>query len=66
MIITAFLVFVFIIISAVIFFAGVYVGNYGAGKRLADCTERTLEKSNLSNEQKLDFLDALQEVLEEM
>lgn len=58
---TAILVFVLIVIAVAIFYFGVIVGGYAAVKRIADATERALEKSDLTLDQKYDLLNSIKD-----
>ena len=57
---TAILVFILIVIAVAIFYFGIIVGGWAIGKRLADATEKALEESDLTCEQKLDILNRIQ------
>ena len=58
---TAILVFVLIVIAVAIFYFGVIVGGYAAVKRIDDATERALEKSDLTLDQKYDLLNSIKD-----
>ena len=57
---TAILVFILIVIAVAIFYFGIIVGGWAIGKRLADATEKALEASDLTCDQKLDIINKIQ------
>ena len=58
---TAILVFILIVIAIAIFYAGIAVGAWSMGKRLADATGKAIMESNLTCDQQLELLDKIKE-----
>ena len=58
---TAILVFILIVIAIAIFYAGIAVGAWSMGKRLADATGKAITESSLTCDQQLELLDKIKE-----
>lgn len=58
---TAILVFILIVIAIAIFYAGIALGAWKMGKRLADATGKAIIESSLTCDQQLEMLDKIKE-----